>query len=202
MIDEGYIKYQCHWLKNSPLPLEKLREINQWRDKLYSLGLIGEYENGIGFGNLSIRTKPERHFIITGTKTGGLKHLTPEHYTTVIDFDWHKNYVTCIGPIQASSEALTHAAVYIANPNINAVIHVHHLQMWQKLLNQVTTTNPNCAYGTPEIAEEIIRLSQTKQLQQEKILVMSGHKEGIITFGTNLAQAGEILLVNSTRTNP
>jgi L-ribulose-5-phosphate 4-epimerase len=192
-IDEGYVKYQCNWISAPPIAAEKLMEINSWRDKLYQLKLIGQYDNGIGFGNISIRDS-EKQFIVSGTSTGNLPHLSSQHYTKVIDFDWDKNFVTCSGPIQASSESLTHAAIYQANPDINAVIHVHDRDLWENLLDRVPTTARDCAYGTPEMAREIIRLCQQEDLKNLKILVMSGHEEGIITFGNNLDEAGEVLL--------
>jgi ribulose-5-phosphate 4-epimerase/fuculose-1-phosphate aldolase len=195
MLDEGYVKYQCNWIDAPPFSLNAIGELNRWRDKLYQLGLIGQYDNGIGFGNLSIRCQEEGdRFIISGTKTGGLPSLNKRHYTKVIDYNWEKNYVTCLGPIQASSEALTHAAIYEANPKIDVVIHVHHLDLWQNLMNKVPTTSKNIAYGTPEMAREIIRLCREENLGATQILVMSGHEEGIITFGRNLDEAGNLLL--------
>ena len=193
MIDEGYIKYQCYWDKISTITEADITELNSWRDRLYQLGLIGEYDNGIGFGNLSIRLPHSQQLIISGTHTGGIPHLTAQHYTKVTDFDWHKNYVVCKGEIKASSETLTHAAIYVAEPTVNAVVHVHHLQLWRKLLNKVPTTNPDCAYGTPEMATEIIRICQHSD-RQPKIIVMSGHSEGILTYGRDLTEANELLL--------
>lgn len=194
MIDEGYIKYRCYWRKVPAIAEAEIIDLNQWRTKLYQLGLIGEYDNGIGFGNVSIRQDRSSQLIISGTQTGGIANLTTRHYTRVTDFDWQKNYVTCKGLIKASSETLTHAAIYVAEPSVNSVVHVHHRQLWHKLLNLVPTTNPDCAYGTPEMAEEIIRLCQQPSTQQQKIVVMSGHEEGILTFGTSLAEASNILL--------
>ncbi len=194
MIDEGYIKYQCHWQQKSAIAETDIKELNLWRNRLYQLDLIGEYDNGIGFGNLSIRLTNSKELIISGTQTGGIANLTAQHYTKVTDYDWQQNYVICEGLIKASSETLTHAALYSADPKINAVIHVHHQKLWSQLLNRVPTTNPNCAYGTPEMAEEIIRLCQQQSTQHQKIIVMSGHEEGILTFGHNLAEAGKILL--------
>lgn len=195
MIDEGYIKYQCNWINSPSIKAEEIEELNPWRNKLYQLGLIGQYNNGIGFGNVSIRSlEHEAQFIISGTKTGGLGSLNEQHYTRVIDYNWQQNWLACHGLIQASSEALTHAAVYTANPNINAVIHIHHLQLWQKLMDKVPTTARNIPYGTPQMAKEIIRLCQMGNLQEAKILVMSGHEEGIIAFGSNLDEAGNLLL--------
>lgn len=194
IIDEGYVKYQCNWIDGPSMAQNLLQELNFWRNKLYQLGLIGEYDNGIGFGNLSIRCLEPEQFIISGTKTGSLATLTEQHYTKVIEYNWSQNYVTCHGPIQASSEALTHAAIYEANPKINAVIHIHHHQLWQELMNKVPTTAQNVAYGTPEMAQEIIRLCRDENLGSTQILVMSGHEEGIITFGSNLEMAGNLLL--------
>jgi len=194
-IDEGYVKYRCNWIHSPPLARYQIQELNCWRKKFYQLGLIGEYDNGIGFGNISIRCpdKPSQ-FIVSGTQTGGLSVLNEQHYTKVIDYDWERNCLTCTGPIQASSESLTHAAIYEANPNVNAIIHVHHLELWQKLMNKVPTTAKNIAYGTPEMAKEIIRLCREENLGETQILVMSGHEEGIIAFGSNLEKAGNLLL--------
>lgn len=194
-IDEGYVKYQCDWIDAPPLGQNLIQELNFWRNKFYQLGLIGEYDNGIGFGNLSIRCcEIPNQFIISGTKTGGLKALNEKHYTKVVEYNWEQNYVTCHGPIQASSEALTHAAIYEANPKINAVLHIHHYELWQELMDKVPTTAKNVAYGTPEMAQEIIRLCREENLGSTQILVMSGHEEGIITFGSNLEMAGKLLL--------
>ena len=192
--DEGYIKYQCNWTSCDTISADEIIQLNHWRDRLYRLGLIGVYDDGIGFGNLSIRQDNSDLFIISGTKTGSIPHLSHQHYTKVTDFDWQQNYVTCIGAIQASSESLTHGAVYTSNPAVNAVIHVHNLQLWQSLIDRVPTTNKNCAYGTPEMAKEIIRLSRKDSVKDLKIIVMSGHQEGIITFGKDLEEAGNILL--------
>lgn len=194
MIDEGYIKYQCHWQDRPSVVTKDIVELNQCRLKLYTLGLIGQYEDGIGFGNLSVRLPQPRHLIISGTQTGGIEQLNYKHYTKVIDFNWHKNYVSCVGMIKASSETLTHGAIYVAQPRVKAVVHVHHKKLWQALLNEVPTTNPSCAYGTPEMADEIVRLCHQSATQAQKIIVMSGHEEGILTFGDNLASATNLIL--------
>ena len=194
MIDEGYIKYHCHWQEIKAIAEADIVEINKWRRLLYNFGLIGEYDSGIGFGNVSVRIPQSNYLIISGTQTGGIAELTAEHYTKVTGFDWHKNYVTCEGLIKASSETLTHAAIYTALPQVDAVVHVHNAKLWGKLLDKVPTTNPNCAYGTPEMAAEIIRMCQQPKTQQQKIIVMSGHEEGILTFGRSIEEAGHILL--------
>ena len=69
-IENGYIKFNCIWTnKNFKFPDPVYNNLNFWRNKLYGLNLIGCYTNGIGFGNISIKTS-SRQFIITGSATG------------------------------------------------------------------------------------------------------------------------------------
>jgi ribulose-5-phosphate 4-epimerase/fuculose-1-phosphate aldolase len=192
-MDEGYIKFNCNWIKDKPVSPEDISEINFWRDRLYSIGLIGVYENGIGFGNISIRFG-NQEFLITGSATGGVERLNNGHYVVVNKYDLLQNSLICTGPIKASSESLSHAVIYECSPNTNAVIHIHHLKLWQQLLDVLPTTCDKVAYGTPEMAEEIKRLFVETAVKKEKAIVMGGHEEGIITFGETLDEAGEILL--------
>jgi len=193
MKETGVIKFNCNWIKENPLDSELLRDLNLWRDKMFELGFIGVTEEGIGYGNMSVRFR-ENQFIITGSATGKLKKLGIEHYTKVVDYDLEKNSLTAIGPILASSESLTHAVIYEHDKNVNAVIHIHNLFLWKKLMDKIPSTNKNVEYGTPAMAKEIIRLFDQTDLKNKKILVMAGHEEGIISFGKNLNEAGNLLL--------
>ena len=194
MDEKGYIKFNCKWVKSEPISYSELMEINKWRDKLYGLGLIGVYDNGIGFGNISIRIGDLEQFIITGSATGSVKSLDGRHYTRVVDFDLGKNSLTCEGPIKASSESLTHAAIYRIDSKINAVIHIHNLDLWKRLIGRVPTTSGGVEYGTPEMAREVVRLFRETDVRNKRILVMGGHREGIVSFGSDLNEAGEIIL--------
>jgi methylthioribose-1-phosphate isomerase len=190
---EGYIKFKCIWRKSEPVSEAKLNDLNKWRIKLFSLGLIGACDDGIGFGNISVRDVHNK-FIITGSATGNLNTLTPEHYVLVDAYNLKENSLVCTGPIKASSESLSHAAIYESSENTNAVIHVHDLTLWKRLIDKVPTTKRNVLYGTPEMANEIKRLFKETNVSDEKIIVMAGHEEGIISFGNDLNEAGEILL--------
>ncbi len=192
-MDEGYIKFHCNWIKADPLSINQLLQINRWRDTLYNLGYIGAYNNGIGFGNISIRCDNST-FIITGSATGGFKTLNGNHYVLVNDYNLLQNSLTCTGPIKASSESLSHAAIYECSQETNAVIHIHNFNMWEKLIHNVPTTREEIPYGTPEMAIEIKRLFKSTNVKTEKIISMAGHQEGIIAFGNTLDEAGEILL--------
>jgi L-ribulose-5-phosphate 4-epimerase len=192
-MEEGYIKFNCNWIQSEPVSSNEITEINNWRDTLYKLGLIGVYSNGIGFGNISIRYNNQT-FLITGSATGGLDKLTESHYVLVNEYNLKQNSLTCNGPIKASSESLSHAAIYESSPETNAVIHVHNIGLWQNLIYKIPTSRKNVLYGTPEMAKEIKRLFKETNVSVEKIIVMGGHKEGIITFGKTLDEAGKILL--------
>ncbi|NJO72245.1 MAG: hypothetical protein HC825_12345 [Oscillatoriales cyanobacterium RM1_1_9] len=103
--DEGVTKFKGYWIKADPPPAESLGQLMLWRDRLRQLGLIGVDHQGIGFGNISVRMGPSGEFIITGTQTGSLLQLQPQHYTRVTEFDLAANSLTCVGPIAASSES-------------------------------------------------------------------------------------------------
>lgn len=194
MSDKGYVKYRCNWEKTEPIDECRILELNKWRDRLYALGLIGAYDNGVGFGNISVRDADSDSFLTTGTATGTLAKLDGAHYAEVIAFDIPRNTLTCRGPIQASSESMTHGAVYVAAPAIKAVIHVHNHKLWGALLGKVPTTSKDAEYGTPEIADEVCRLFRETDVKDNKIIVLGGHEEGILTFGSNLDQAGSVIL--------
>lgn len=188
-LDEGYIKFECNWI-NKPLPISVPDSLLFWRDKMHQLGLIGYYpQHKVGYGNISIRTK--QGILISGTQTGNTYPIKATDFTLVTAYDIKNNNVTCEGTIQASSETLTHAAIYEGDKSVNAVIHIHHLKLWTKLLHRVSTTNKNILYGTPEMANEISRLAL---LKNNKIIVMEGHEEGIIAYGKDLNEAGNVIL--------
>lgn len=202
-LDEGYIKYNCDWKQSPAINYHGLEELNLWRKKMYDLNLIGYYEKfKVGYGNISMRFRnneenvPSRsnQFIISGTQTGHLQDLNEEHYSLVNHYDIDKNELTCSGPSKASSESLTHAVFYKLDFNCQAVIHIHHLELWKALQYKSPTTDEDVAYGTPEMAREIIRLYNRSDLPETKLVVMAGHEEGIIAFGDNFEEAGKIIL--------
>jgi ribulose-5-phosphate 4-epimerase/fuculose-1-phosphate aldolase len=195
MIDEGYTKYECAWQQASSLPVETIAELNAWRNRLYDEGLIGYYpEHGVGFGNVSIREGSASEFIISGTQTGHIPRTDEHHYARVTRCEIEANRVHCEGPVQASSEALTHAAIYALDPTIRAVVHVHDAALWSELIDKAPTTSRDVSYGTPEMALEFRRLYEDTDFAVQGIAIMGGHEEGIVSFGRDVEQAAHRIL--------
>lgn len=189
MKEEGVIKFNCTWIKAAPLDIALIEELNAWRNRLFELKLIGVNKNGIGYGNISTRFQQDK-FIITGSATGKFKNLTPEHYTLVTDYDLYKNTLTTVGPVRASSESLTHAIIYESQKGINAVMHIHHLKLWNKLLDTLPATRNDIEYGTIEMAEEIVRLFKRQIFLNTKYLPWRGTKKVSYLLGKTLLKQG------------
>lgn len=214
MIDEGYVKFECHhnvatWntpqLPLSP-PLEtKLQAIDDLRTELHDAKFIGIYENGIGYGNISLRsnivmnnnsenveittdiaTETLSNFVISATATGGARELELDGYSLVSKIDIENNAVWSTGPLQASSETMTHAAIYCTAERVNCVVHIHNRELYDALLKQENSlqTPKNIAYGTVEMAYAIMAIA--KKYPLEACIAMGGHDEGIIIYGISI----------------
>jgi ribulose-5-phosphate 4-epimerase/fuculose-1-phosphate aldolase len=193
MHDDGVIKFQCDWEPSDPIAWDavpELLDLMEWRDRLFQWGAIGVYPNGVGYGNVSVRLAGDR-FLISGTQTGHLATTGPEHYTLVDRWTIDRNWLHCVGPLRASSESLTHAAIYQHDQTIGAIVHAHHRDLWQRHQHQLPTTRAEVPYGTPAMAREMWRLFRETNLTDERILVMAGHEEGLLSFGRNLAVAAQ-----------
>ena len=189
-----YVKFTYQCARPDIAPLEAIAELNACRRKLLELRLIGVDSNGVGFGNLSVRDGVSRNFHITGSATGGSPELTPTDCVRVVAYDFAKNWLRYEGAAIPSSESLTHAAIYESDPTISAVIHCHDSVLWRTLLDRVPTTSKAIAYGTPEMAYEIISLLAVSDVRSREIFVMAGHEGGIVTFGKNLEDAFDVLM--------
>ncbi|MGB0930584.1 MAG: class II aldolase/adducin family protein [Chitinophagales bacterium] len=206
VIDEGYIKYHIHWYSQFPIhPLftETVDLLNIWRAEVYRRNWIGyDEKQKVGFGNISVRAtaindqlkESSKTFIISGTQTGHLPQLNLQHYSWVTSYNIAANELSCEGATKASSESLTHAAIYELNEDYQAVVHIHCKEMWLRLLHNVPTTTANIPYGTPKMAYEIQRLYRETDLADSKIVAMAGHEDGVIAFGKDLEEAVKVLL--------
>ena len=197
-----YIKFRYQRTRPDIAAFDALAELNACRRKLFELRLIGVDSNGVGFGNLSVRDGVKGNFYITGSATGGLPELTPTDCARVVAYDFAKNWIGYEGAAVPSSESLTHAAIYESDPSTSAVIHCHDSVLWRTRLNIVPTTSKAIAYGTPEMAYEIIQLFTVSDVRGKQIFVMAGHEGGIVTFGKNLEAAFDVLMREQKESSP
>jgi hypothetical protein len=180
---EGVIKFSLDYTQ-SPLPTrivdlcrETIVALNAWRNILKQLGMIGQHPErygGLGFGNISIRTEANSNaFLITGTQTGKLDYLQHQHFSLVTAANTQLNSIQATGQIRPSSEALTHASIYTAEPSVQAIIHIHLPLIWQmtRQLN-IASTESIIAYGTPEMAAAVADLVKSMPTDQSTVFSM------------------------------
>ena len=189
-----YVKFTYERAVSELAPFAGVVELNACRQKLLERRLIGVDSSGTSFGNISIRDGVTNNFHITGSGTGGIQELMLSDCAKVVAYDFERNWLRYEGSTIPSSESLTHAAIYKADARAAAVIHCHDSALWAALLDEAPTTSNAIAYGTPEMAYETMRLFRVTDAQTRKILVMAGHKGGIVVFGGNLEEAFAVLV--------
>lgn len=168
-----------------------LPELFALRDALRAEGLIGVNAEGVGYGNVSVRGAGPC-FVISGTGTGGVERLGAEGYCLVTACDATANRVHSLGPTPASSESMTHWAVYAARPEARVVAHVHHRELFDRLLaTGAAATARDIAYGTPAMALAVRELAAS--LPACGLLVMAGHDEGVLAYGPDAATVHNLI---------
>lgn len=203
---EGVTKYHLHHHHDPHALLHhaaRLTTLIHFRQQLALEGVIGQDPDrydGVGFGNLSARL-PSPHrpghipFIITGTQTGAIHTLTPQHFGLVTACDALTNQITSTGPWRPSSEALTHGAVYDLDDAIQWVFHGHAPTLWRAARHLgLPTTPPHVAYGTPAMAQAVAQLWAHTPLPSTRLFAMGGHEDGVVAFGHNPQDAADVLL--------
>lgn len=190
--DEGYIKFSfAH--EEAPAPEHLcLHELMRIRDDLHEWELIGVLPGDIGYGNISARIDGTGRFIITASGTGLKFPIERGHFCEVLSFDIGKNRVACRGPLPASSESMSHGAIYAARPDARCVIHIHDATVFRMLLAEgAPRTPPDAAFGTPEIARAVGAVAAT--LPPVGLMVMGGHEDGLIAFAPDPGAARDAL---------
>lgn len=192
MMDEGYIKFSLQLEDADPPQMNSLlTELNEVRTRLFDMKLVGILPEGIGYGNVSV--KKGETFIISGSATGGKRVLDAADYSEVTKIDIAANSLSCRGKIKASSESMSHAAVYNALESVNCVIHIHNREIFDCMIEQKAQETPaDAAYGTVEIAEAVMRVASVSDSASS--LVMRGHQDGVLSWGSSVNEAMEQVL--------
>ena len=200
-IDDGYIKYTSTRRDGMVLPSAELDGLNHARTTLFDLGLIGVYDNGVGYGNLSIRANDDNQFVITASATGALRTLQTEQFCLVEAFSVDDNHVQSRGALPASSESMTHGAIYAARADVQCVIHVHSRILFDHLLQAGAPATPaDVPYGTPAMARTVAQLV-ARQPNLPTVFVMAGHIDGVVAYGADTASTLDALCALLQRTS-
>jgi len=201
MSTEGYVKYSAEHKMAPAVETPNWALLNDARTRLHHLALIGANSSGIGYGNVSIRVKGNE-FLISGTATGAVEKLSLNQYCLVRSFDLKQNHVVSEGPVKASSESMTHGAIYLSNPAVNCVIHIHSRELFDGMLRDHYPRTPaEAEYGTPEIASAIEKCV-AEIAGSEGTIVMAGHDEGVIAFGPSVEKALNLILELNKKYRP
>lgn len=187
-MNEGYIKFRSINQDKKFSEILGFETLNIARTKLHDLKLIGMYENGIGYGNISLRQNTNS-LLISGSATGHIRKLSIEKYALVTQIDISQNKVFYQGMISPSSESMSHAVIYQALAVVKCVIHIHHKELHEYMKrNDYERTSEDLSYGTPEFANNIVNLLNN-QKQTRGVFVTPGHEEGVFAYGENVEEA-------------
>lgn len=193
-IDDGYIKYTSTRRDGMVQSSAELDNLNRARTTLFDLGLIGVYDNGVGYGNLSIRADAGNQFVITASATGAQRTLSVGQFCLVESFSVDDNHVQSMGSLPASSESMTHGAIYAARADVQCVIHVHSRMLFDYLLDSGAPATPaDVPYGTPAMARTVAQLV-ARQPNLPTVFVMAGHIDGVVGYGADTASTVDALL--------
>lgn len=191
MDEKGVIKFDCyHELSELDKSVELIKLI-KYRNISFEKGYIGVYSNGIGFGNISYRLGND--FLVSGSATGMIKEAGDSHFSLVTKWEAENNQLWCKGPVKASSESLTHAVIYDALPQVNAILHIHSEKLWNKYYHQLSSTTANIDYGTPEMADAVVQLINAEKFTNSGIFLMQGHQDGIVALAKSFKKVFELV---------
>lgn len=134
-------------------------------------------------------------FLVSGTQTGGVAEASAAHFAVVEACDVTSQEVRSYGPVPPSSEAMTHASIYRVSQDTRFVFHAHCPELWRAAQRlELPRTPEGVDYGTREMAWAVERLLSLKSTRAAKAIVMTGHEDGVITFGDSADEAGEAMV--------
>lgn len=169
--------------KNPPNDV-KIAQLAQWGRKFREAGMVRETE-----GNLSFRTR--LGFVISGTGVA-LDALAPDTVSEVtgVVYGLNKTSVYVKGAVVPSSETILHAQIYDERPDVNAIFHVHDLQVMKRAQKLgIPVTGDEKPAGTQELAQEAVSLLKVNK--GARYFVLKGH--GTVALGVSLDEVGKLV---------
>ena len=196
---EGTIQF-AYDLQADPadkLASDDFATLSAWRWILFELGLLGQSPDrydGYAFGNLSVRPDQEDGFIITASQTSGERELAAQHLVRITHCNLSRFWVEAQGTEPPSSESLTHAMVYQADPRMRCVFHVHSPLIWQsRSVLKLPQTAVDVPYGSSAMVQAVAELMETNQ-SRPLLFATAGHEDGVFACGHNPNECGTLLI--------
>jgi L-ribulose-5-phosphate 4-epimerase len=186
--ETGGVKFRPERLAGEMPPCADLAELNFYRTKLRQLGFIGRDAHGIGFGNISLKPKEKAGFFITISGSAVRESISQADLVLVKSWSFAENLVRFEGAGTPSAETLTHAAIYETDGSAGAVLHIHDRPIWDVLMARGNATANAAEYGTAAMAQGV-REFLCRPGTLTNVFAMSGHEEGVLAFGRDLAEA-------------
>ena len=197
---EGVIQfgYELESATEPPAGAPVLQTLLAWRAVLRRLGLLGQTPGrygGLGYGNLSARD-PERpgEFVITASQTGGIRDLDASGLCRILNYDLAGFRVSAAGTRPPSSESLSHAMIYQADPGVWWVFHVHSPEIWRRVAAlAIPAIGADVAYGSPAMASAVAVVLATNS-ERPLTFVTLGHEDGVFACGRTAGETGTLLV--------
>jgi len=198
--DEGAIQfaYALAHTAEPLLPAATFGQLRAWRQICKRLGLLGRDPRrygGLGFGNVSVRDPHDpRCFVISASQTGGARDLRPQDLVRILECRLERFWVEAEGRKPPSSETLTHAMIYAADPDIHWVFHAHAPAIWQRAAALGLPATPaTVPYGSRAMAEAVIELCH-QHPQRPLVFATLGHEDGVFACGMDAGSTGLALI--------
>lgn len=175
-----------------------LHVLRGWRAVFKRLGLLGqdpERYRGLGFGNLSSRDRArDGAFLITASQTAAAPELTDDDLVHVTHCDPARFWVDATGHQPPSSETLTHAMIYQADPTIGWIFHAHSPDIWQRAGElDLPATPADVPYGSQAMASAVAELLAEHHVRPVTFVTL-GHQDGVFACAASAEEAGGALL--------
>jgi L-ribulose-5-phosphate 4-epimerase len=202
---EGTIQFDVRLRPPRPgtFASDRVAELGAWREICRRLGILGQtpdrYE-GLGYGNLSCRDAARpAEFVITASQTGAASALTTRELVRIVRCDPERFAVDAEGVLPPSSETLTHAMVYAADPAIHWVMHVHCPDIWNRSARLgLPATDRDVPYGSPAMASAVSDLAAAHP-DRPLVFTTAGHEDGVFACGTTATETGLALVLTLAR---
>ncbi|MFW6092598.1 MAG: class II aldolase/adducin family protein [Pseudomonadota bacterium] len=197
---EGVIRF-AYALEPPEGPVDRaqvLDTLRGWRLVLKRLGLVGQEPgryHGFGFGNLSARDHERPgEFYVTASQTGGVADLEDADLVRILHANPARFWLDAVGHQPPSSEALTHAMIYGADPEIAWIFHVHSPDIWERVEElDLPATAPEVPYGSPDMVVAVQALLAA-HAARPLVFVTRGHRDGVFACGAGAGATGAALV--------